>query len=300
MQCLVPLTITSGMLTSSVPEVDTGETAWVSGTTYAVSDVRTYDKRKYERLIAGAGTTTPNLATGVWLDIGPTNKWAMFDTLRNTATVSTGTLTIAIAPIKRFTAIALMQLEATSVTMTLTVLGTPVMATRVYSTVQRHPVKWSEYFFGNFKYKPALAVFDLPPYSGAVITLTIANTTGSVSVGALCLGSPVYVGAAQYSAVSSALNFSTITRDTFGNVTLIPRRSVPKTDQVCEIDKGAVDSLVDLRRDINAVPCVWSCLDDLSTDGYFNAGLILGIYKEFSINLAHPYNALVTLQLEEV
>jgi len=40
--------------------------AWVSGTTYAVGDAVTYSGLTYIRLIAGAGTTTPNLDTTNW------------------------------------------------------------------------------------------------------------------------------------------------------------------------------------------------------------------------------------------
>ena len=300
MYCLKPITITSGMLTSSIAEIDTGEVAWVLGTTYAATDVRTYNTRKYERLVAGTDTVAPDLDANKWLDVGPTNKWAMFDTLRNTASTAPATITVTIAPGQRISALALMQCNASSATVTMTVGGSPVYGPITFNMLKRSPTRWSEYFFGTFKPKPALVLFDLPLYSASTITVVLTRSSGPVSIGAMCLGVPVYVGGTQYNAVSSALNFSTIERNVFGDANLLQRRSVPKTDQITWIPKGNVNSLLDLRSEINAVPCVWSGLDDRSDDDYFDSLLILGIYKEFSINLAFLENAQVTLQLEEV
>lgn len=302
MYCLKPIPITDALLTSStVPDVDTGETAWVSGTTYAATDVRTYNKRKYERLVGGAGTTAPDADANNWLDVGSTNKWAMFDNLRSTGTSKTGPMTVVITPAQRITALALMRLETTSVSVTVVASGETVYST-TRSTLDRSPTTWSTYFFGSFRYQSNLLIFDLPPYAGAVVTITFNNTiiNALATCGACIIGTPVFVGKAVHTAISTALNFSTVERDTFGNVTLIPRRSVPRTNQVTWVDKALVNSLIDLRTDINAVPCVWSGLDDKSTDSYFDAVLILGIYEEFQIELANAYSAKVTLQLQEV
>ncbi len=276
------------------------ERAWISGTTYAFWDevILANTHRRYKRIVAGAGTTAPNSDTTNWLDVGPTNKWACFDTLRNTKTIAPSPLTIVITPQKRIRALYLMGLKASSVTVTVTVASV-VVQTIAANLLDRPTTTWSEYFFGPFATVPAYGI-ALDPYSAATITITLTRTDGDVEVGAVCLGNPVTVGAAQYNAVSSALNFSRIERDTWGNTTLTPSRSVPRTDQICMIEKGLVDVLYDLRIDINAVPCVWSTLDDRSTDGWFKAFLILGVYREFSINAKYPTEAEVTFQIEEV
>ncbi len=278
------------------------ERVWVSGTTYALFDevILLNTHRKYLRIVPGAGTTPPSGDSVGWKDIGPTNKYAMFDTLRNTRTVHTGALTVVIKPGQRVRALALMGAVATSATVTVVAGGVEhYAATR--SMTYRDTQTWTDYFFGGFKLRPALLLTDIPPYSSAEITITLTNAQGSdVQCGAVCLGTPVDVGRAQYNAVSRADNYSEVSRDTFGNATLIQRRSVPKTDQVTRISKDMVNALYDLRTDVNAVPCVWSALDDRSTDGYFNAFLILGIYKEFTINADFTKKAGVTLQIEEV
>ena len=82
MRVIPPLDISTGILTSStIAEPSVGESAWVSGTTYNVGDqvILVSTHRKYQRLITGAGTITPDLDVTNWLDIGSTNKYAMFD-----------------------------------------------------------------------------------------------------------------------------------------------------------------------------------------------------------------------------
>lgn len=302
MKVIPPITITDAMLTSSTATEPSGtETAWVSGTTYAVDDVciRTQTHRKYQRMIAGAGTTAPELDTTNWLDIGPTNKWAMFDTLRNSATSVSGTLTVVIAPAQRINSAALIGLVGLSATITMTVSAVTVYTTTVNLTM-RNTLTWTDYYFGTFGQQKAVALFDLPPYATPVITITITPVDGVAACGGVVLGTAVDLGQALYDAESGSLNFSRIERDAFGNATLIPRRSVPTTSQTTWISKSQVNKVFEVRDTLNAVPALWSALDDKSSDGYFDALLIFGVYKEFRINMSYPENAKVTLQLEEI
>lgn len=114
------------------------------------------------------------------------------------------------------------------------------------------------------------------------------------------MGNKVYLGATQYNARSDSMNFSTINRDEFGGAILKPRRSVPKTNQTLWTPYDIVNSVRQVRTDLNAVPALWSGLDEKFDHPYFESLLILGIYKQFEIDLAHPQVALVNLELEEI
>jgi hypothetical protein len=306
MKVIPPIAITEAMITSSTAvEPGSGETAWAAGTSYTVGTtvIRTTTQGKYTNLIAGVDATLPeNALTGVtprWLYAGPTNRHAMFTTDRNVATVVNSPLAVAVTPGQRVNSLALMGLVADSATVSVTVSGVEVF-TRTENLITRATTTWSTYMFGTFGNRQSLVMFDLPPVSGAVITVTLTRASGQVSCSAMVIGNAIYIGATQYNAVSGALNFSTITRDTFGRAVLLARRSVPKTDQTLRVAKPLVNSLIDVRTKLNAVPAVWSGLDDLSSDDYFEAVLILGIYKDFSISLTYPDEATVTLQLEEI
>lgn len=295
--CILPSMLTS----STAAEPGPGETEWTSGATYAVGEerIRASMHRKYLRQVAGAGAVAPELDFANWLDIGPTNKWAMFDTLRNTATIAPSPLSVSVTPGKRINAQALMGLDADEVTITMTVGGV-VEYTHTQSLILRQTTTWTEYFFGEFSNQPSLALFDLPLYSGAVINVTLTRAAGNVALGAMVIGTYVNVGKVEYSPEIDSLNFSKVDRDDFGNATLVPRRAIPKTDQTLIIDKASVNKILNLRDSLDAVPAVYSGLDDKSDDGYFEALLILGIWKRWSLNLAYPNHAKGTMQLEEI
>jgi hypothetical protein len=150
-----------------------------------------------------------------------------------------------------------------------------------------------------FSYREAVAAFDLPPYVNAVITATFTRETGDVTVGGLILGTSVYLGDTQYEAQSDALNFSTVDREFDGTAVMIRRRTVPKTSQELWCEKVRVNKVIKVREELNAVPALWSGLDD-AEHGYFEALLILGFYRTFTINMAHPDRAVISLELEEV
>jgi hypothetical protein len=301
MKVIPPLEITDARLVSSnTAEPGTGETAWVEATTYVLGQrvVRSTTHSIYENVLAGANSGLPENTPTRWLLVGPTNRGAMFDLLRNSQTVAASPLTVQLSPGRRINSLALLGVEAGSATVSMTVGGEVVYSvTRNMS--RRTTTTWSEYFYGEFIFKPNLILFDLPLFSNSTVTITLTSTTGSVKCGACVIGTAVDIGSAEYTAESDALNFSKIDRDTFGNAVLIPRRSVPKTQQTLFLDKEGVNKVIDVREKLNAVPAVWSGLDD-DQDGYFDALLILGIYKQFTVNLAYPDYAKVTLQLEEI
>lgn len=146
-----------------------------------------------------------------------------------------------------------------------------------------------------------MVLFDLPPYASGVLTVTLTRAAGNVECGALVIGTSVDLGTVLDQASSEDLNFSSVDRDTYGDINvLVPRRTVPKTTQTLHAEKARVDVLRAVRKALNAVPAVWSGLDDANADGYFEALLILGIYKEFSITLGRDHFVKVGLQLEEI
>lgn len=268
-------------------------------TTYAALDYAQDSTTHLVYQSAVAGNVGNALTdTTKWVLVGPTNRWKMFDLLRNTATAAVSPLAIVLTPGERVNSLALMGMVADSVTISATSGGVSVFSlTQNLST--RNVVDWYTYFFEPFGNAPNLVTFDIPSYSNIIITVTLTAASGSVSCGGVVVGNNEYIGAVQYNAVSDMLNFSSVTRDSFGNATLVQRRNIPKTSQKLFLDKARVNRVMSVRDSLNALPAVWSGLDD-PTDGYFDALFILGYYRGFSINLDYPENAIVNLELEEI
>jgi hypothetical protein len=271
-----------------------------TATTYALGE-RAQDNinhKIYESLVA-SNLNNPLTDTTRWLLISYTNKWAMFDTIRNTQTITPITQTIVITASVRFDSIALMGMDATKITINVKVAGIDTY-NKTITTDQRNTSGWYAYFFNAFYRSPSAAVFDVPPQIGSVLTITIENSQGNVKTGAIILGMNQYIGRVQYGAESDVLNFSSVTRDFAGGTAeLIQRRNVPKTIQNIMSPKSLTNNLINIRDDLNAIPAVWSGLDE-NTNPFFNSLLILGVYKRFTINLAYPEDIMVGLELEEI
>ena len=97
-----PLAITSAMLTSSIAEPAAGETTWSAGTlTTGTRRISTTTHKIYEVVASPSTTDDPTvgvLATpATWAEVGPTNKFSMFDNANNS--VSSGNnITVSIVP----------------------------------------------------------------------------------------------------------------------------------------------------------------------------------------------------------
>ncbi len=305
---------TTGTLSTS-PDLDTTnwvvsrnlEVIWVSGTTYSLGDlvIRTAIHKVYERILAGAGTTAPESDLINWMEVGNTNRWCMFNTGRNSVTVSTQSIIVELHPsdtygVGRADSIAVLGLQANHLKIEVTVSGT-VLQTFEYDLSSRPVASWADYFFKGFSYSSSITRFDLNNSISAVIKVTITGLgSNPITCSSITLGTAVYLGHVQRGIKSDALNFSKVDRDLFGNTALVPRRSVPKTTQVLMLDKTKIKQARDARAQLNAVPAVWSGLDDQITDDFYEPLLIMGIYKQFEIEIANPIMININLELEEL
>lgn len=258
-----------------------------------------YIRELYQSLTSGnLGNATTDETK--WALIGPTNRMAMFDLERNTKTSQPETMSVTFSPGQRCNSLGLAGMVANSYALTVTsVTGGGTVYSSSGSLNGRDTLTWSDYFFGEFITQESLVFFDIPPFKDNIFTLTLTADTGNAEIGACVVGNYVYLGDTQYTAVSDVVNYSTISRDTFGEATLIPRRNVPKTTQQVWCDKTRVNIVRRLRETLNAKPALWYGIDD-GMDGYFESLSILGIYKNFSISLDMPETAIINLELEEI
>lgn len=242
----------------------------------------------------------PATETDWWIVSGVPNKWKPFDLDRSSQATYATSMTFTFAPGERVGAIALLGLDAEQLEISCT---SPSYVGVVYSKSEdlrrRRVYDGYDYCFAEFYNAASYVAFDVPPITDMIFTVTLSKASGTVLCGSIVVGQTVYLGATQYDAESDALNFSEIGRDDFGEATLTRRRSIPKTTQTMELSKARVSSAYKLRQDLNAVPAVWAALDD-GADDYFEALLILGVYKRFTINVAHPQQALITVEVEEI
>lgn len=265
-----------------------------SGTHTATTEVH----RTYLSGEAGNVGNSPMRSPDKWTDIGPTNAWAMFDLLRNTATSAASPLTVVITPGMRVNALGLVGLVADAAEITVSVDGDPIY-TKSLSLRTRIVGSWYEFFFAPFTTADAFVLLDLPPVTSAVVTVTLTRAQGDVSCGGLVLGSSVYLGETLIEPVDDADNFSRINTNEYGDTELVPRRTAPRVSMRAVCTKADLIRGRQVRKDLAAAPALWLGLDDPS-DGYFESVQVLGVYTAFSYNLDQHTHATLNLEVKEV
>jgi len=235
-----------------------------------------------------------------WLEVGHTNKWALFDLRSNIPTIAPGQLTFTIAPGQRCDSILLYGMVANA----LEIVGTTSLGVVIYSLSEdlndREVFDAKDYCFKPFSTKPTVIRFDMPLYSDARFMITLSATAGNVELVHCIIGTNVYVGAVEYNAKCSGDNYSTVDRKFDGNINkMIPRRNVPTNNLTIYIDKFRVRMLRKLIDSLNGTVAAWSGLDD-DTDGYFDALVTVGFITHFEFDLDNPVGSLLMLNTESI
>lgn len=297
MRLIRPVTITdSNFISSTIAEPAAGETAWVSGTTYALNDlvIRTQTHRVYKRLVAGAGTTPPENDPTNWEDYKPTNRWAMFDQEVNTQSSVSSPLTVTIAP-GLCNGLALIELVGSSVTVTVKDGSTgPTVYTVTVGLEQSLVTDWYQYFFEPYSQRGTLVLTDLPPYPNAYITITVTGT-GTVKCGGFIVGTLYTLGGTQYGASAGIRDYSKKETDSdTGIVTLVPGRFSKKLRAKLQVESAAVGPIQTLLYGLRAVPVVWIGDDTGAND----ALTVFGFYRDFELDVAYPTSSFYSLEIE--
>lgn len=292
MKFIKPVTLTDAMLvSSSAPETD--HAAWNAATAYNIGDrvIRTATHRIYERVVAGTTATAPELDAVNWLDVAPTNRWAMFDRVVGTETaLASGPLAVEIDP-GIVNALALLDLLANTVRVEITDGVTSYYDRMFVMEDYRATFGWYGYFFEPLSPQTDLIVEDLPPL-GLPITITIAVSTGGVACGTLAVGSMVALGDTLRNVGVGIIDYSRKTTDDFGVTAVVERPYAKRVDVPMLIRNGNLDYVVRNLAEVRATACVWV------TSARFSALILFGFYKDWTIDIAYPDHAEGRLTIE--
>lgn len=296
MRVIPPIVITDAMLISSTaPETD--HAAWNAGTAYAVGDrvIRTATHRRYERLVAGTTPTAPEADPVNWLDLGPTNRWAMLDASVSTATAQgSGPLTVVLAP-GLCNSLALMELTGQQAQINVTDgPGGPTVYSRTVNLDRADINDWYAYFFEPNDQVAEVVLTDLPPYSAARITVSITGG-GAVGCGLLAVGTAQVLGDTEFGASAGITDYSRKETNEFGQTVLVRRAYSRRMSARALLPTAQIARVQRVLAELRATPCVW--VGSLDTDT-FAPLVVWGFYRDFSINVAYPTRSHCTLDVE--
>ena len=293
MKVVKPTTLTAAMLVST----DAAETysAWNAATAYVLDDIvlRTTTERLYQRLVAGTTATAPESDTVNWLDIGPSNKWAMFDGEISTATTKSTSLTVVLKP-GYVNSLALFGLVGSNLAVTVRdALAGNIVYTLSQDLDGTIIADWYQYFFEPVVQLAELVLTDLPPYGDAHITVVLTGT-GTVECGICLVGTFYPLGDTQYGASVGIIDYSRKETDAFGVTTFVRRAYSKRMSAKLMLDNVQMNKVQRVLADLRATPCAWIGVDDST----YAPLVVYGFYKDFSIDVAYPTMSYCSLEVE--
>lgn len=302
---LVPVQITSNMVVSvtsnGVELPEDPSTAWAAGTTYAIGQ-RAHSAvthRVYESLKAGnighdpTDLTNQTTATGVgtwWIDIGPTNKWAMFDGLISSQTVANSPMVIKLRP-GSFDSFAIFKMQAGAIR---TTVDDAPGGNRIYdydSALEgSSPGDYYEHFFETFVPRREYVVTGLEPYGLSELTLTISAGNGQVKLGMLALGIEKILGAPERGTRVSPKTYSYIAEDAYGNTIIKRRASAMGISIPIKVALEDADDVLQIVQDLLDVPVAVIGSRDvfhakMSTFGLISGDMDYSTWPDRTLNL---------------
>jgi len=270
--------------------------AYAGGTTYASGDTVT-DTTNHLLYESAAGSNTGHALTDTawWIELGPSNAWAIFDQKTGTQTQWLEELAVEVAITGRADSVVLMNMDnATSVNITVT--GDAEEHNEDYNLNDSSMVNgWYSWFYEAIRRKTDLAVTNLPAPLNGDIAVTVTGTTDStLSVGGLIFGLGREIGNTQYGATVGITDYSRFEADDFGNYTFTQRSYNKRAKFTVWMDSGDADFTFNLLASYRATPIVVIGSDDYTSTFQF------GLLKDWGIALSYPSHSILDLEFQGI
>lgn len=288
----------ANLLLSSIAETDYA--AWNAGTTYALGDkvINVVTHRVYESLAAGNINHDPTdpLNIAYWLDISPTNRWAMFDSFNATQTVAPEVIDFTVQVAGRIDSLALLNLSnALSARVVMTTPSEGVVFDNTFSLISTAGIgDWYDYFFEGVARSETLFVADLPAYLNPTVQVVLTGDgVTPIGVGIFSMGLSKSLGATLHDGAQVGItDYSRKDTDDFGNFFLVQRSFAKRGSFQTRIKKAEVDGVISTLAAHRAVPAIY-----LATKEY-GSTLFFGIFREFNVEIDRPLESLVSIDIE--
>jgi hypothetical protein len=273
-------------------ELGTAYLAYNAGTAYGdgaiVTD--TTNHLLYESLQA-ANTGNALTDASWWLEIAPSNAWAMFDNKVSTQTEWAADMAFTVEPTSRVDTVALLNIDAASVNITV-MDGVTEVYNQDYNLNSTDGIdSWFAYFFEPIERKSDLVVTDIPNVLAPEITVTMSDSD-TVLIGHFVTGLSRELGGAQYGASVGIADYSRKTQDDFGNWQIVERGFSKRGRFDVMVDKVNVDFTHKLLTQYRAEPVLIVGAED------YTSTYIFGLLKDWSITISYPLNSLMTIEME--
>ena len=279
MRVIKPLTFGAyelGLTSSSVAEDDAP--AWVQGQSVTLGDLRIYQHRVYEALQTGNPQDAPPASPAWWLDVGPTNQWAMFDTSGTTSTTATGSITVVLA-CGAFDSAAFIGLKGDVISVTTG--GAGGTTTQAIIPAPAAPATSSTLVISGID------------YAGGSVTIEISGS-GDVACSAVSIGTDTDLGDTQMGLRIEVIDYSKVSADEFGTYRVVRRAYARKMTASVTVPYLEADRIVSALSSMRQIPAMWTAADDIA------AARIFGFYSDWSLVISTPTQSTYSITIESI
>ncbi len=300
MQMIKPIAVTDSVLISStVPEDD--HAAWAATTGYVIGDLRIRLHRIYECLVDHTSTSTPpedltGGGTPTWVDVGPTNRWAMFDDVIGTFTSANLSLTNTLAP-GNVSGLGFLELAGKTLDVTVTNgVGGSVVYAKSVDLDDTVIVSFWDYFFQDYVQKDTVVFSDLPgEYLNAQVIYSITGP-GEVKCGVCAPGTVYELGDTDNGVTLRREDYSKKTTDAFGYISIVKRATRKVMSADIEVEFELFARLDRLMRDMQSELAIYVGVEK---SGYETL-IIYGFVKDFRVSIPYPKYLMCNIEVEGV
>ena len=291
---------TNGLIYSNIAEPDATWPAWNSATAYVVGNQVSINHRQYVCVVnnTNRNPSTDTVTPPAWTDYGPTNRYAMFDSVVGTSTSSTSSNIIVVLKTGQVNGASFMQMACDKVQITQSDSNGLIYSNSIDMT-SGGTLTWYDYFTKAKTRIMNYSLTDLPTSINGVITIVITSASGTVSAGNVVVG-PVFTftntgtpNSVQAGATTGIIDYSVKTTDAFGNTSWTKRGYANRMNVKMMIDTGDLDATVNQLAAIRATPCVW-----IAAGNIWQSLQVYGAYKDWEIEIAYTTKSFCSLTIE--
>jgi hypothetical protein len=153
---------------------------------------------------------------------------------------------------------------------------------------------WYMYFFEPYDFRRDVVLTNIPPYSTAVINISIVNTGSTSAIGNVVLGNIAELGGTQYGVGVGIRDYSIKETDDFGNTTFLVRAFSKRMQAQVFLNNSSLNYVVRTLTSLRAVPAVWIGSESPELEPL----IVYGFYRDFNIDISYPTSSLCSIEIE--
>lgn len=247
----------STLLLSNVPETEYPAYSASASYAHGASVIAAHRIYKNNSGISLSGVYPPDNLTQ-WEDVGPSNRWRMFDLYSSTVTQNPDSIIVEIKPGVAVNSLALLNLRGAYVdVIAMHPLNGEVFRKRYQLRNSAGIRGWYTYFFLKRSPKTSITELEIPAYRNVTMRIEIHAPGGTAQCGSVLLGRQIMIGQLQWGYSPELSDYSAKNIDSNGYISINRRGYSFRPEFTMQINDNMLDTVSEVMARYRSTPCVW-------------------------------------------